>query len=79
MYIQYLFTLSRHKLERMYVVERDMDSDMYRVLHMVQELSEQLAHNQKLVSTLQSQAGTLKACIHIYSPYPCAPKTLYLP
>lgn len=44
----------------MYGVERDLDQDMFRVLHMVQELSEQLAHNQKLVSTLQNQTGTLK-------------------
>lgn len=40
--------------------ERDLDGDMFRVWHMVQELSEQLAHNQKLVTTLQSQANTLK-------------------
>ncbi|KAL5494876.1 hypothetical protein ACEPAI_338 [Sanghuangporus weigelae] len=44
----------------MFGVDRDLDSDMLRVWHMVQELSEQLVHNQKLVSTLQAQANTLK-------------------
>ncbi|KAH8119800.1 hypothetical protein DFH11DRAFT_1685296 [Phellopilus nigrolimitatus] len=44
----------------MFGVERDTDADICRVWHMVQELSEQLAHNQKLVVSLQSQAGTLK-------------------
>ena len=41
-------------------VERDFDTDMVRVWHMVQELSEQLAHNHKIVGTLQSQAAVLK-------------------
>ena len=44
----------------MFSVDRDYEGDMIRVWHMVQELSEQLAHNQKLVATLQSQANTLK-------------------
>lgn len=44
----------------MFGMERDLDSDMLRVWHLVQELSEQLAHNQKLVSTLQAHANTLK-------------------
>ncbi|EJD03541.1 uncharacterized protein FOMMEDRAFT_82134 [Fomitiporia mediterranea MF3/22] len=47
-----------------------MDGDMIRVWHMVQELSEQLAHNQKLIATLQSQANSLKdQAIHNGSGY----------
>lgn len=41
-------------------VERDFDTDMMRVWHMVQELSDQLAHNHKIVGTLKSQATVLK-------------------
>ncbi|KAG6845165.1 hypothetical protein H0H87_012961 [Tephrocybe sp. NHM501043] len=37
-----------------------MDSDMLRLWQLVHELSEQLAANQKLTATLQSQASTLK-------------------
>ncbi|KAI5121843.1 hypothetical protein M0805_003276 [Coniferiporia weirii] len=47
-----------------------MDNDLFRVYLMVQELGEQLAHNQKIVSTLQTQASTLKGqAIHNGSGY----------
>ena len=43
-------------------VEREMDNqnEMLRVWHMVQELGEQLSHNQKIVVSLKSQAGQVK-------------------
>ncbi|KLO20602.1 hypothetical protein SCHPADRAFT_897868 [Schizopora paradoxa] len=44
----------------MFGIERDPESDMIRVWHMVQELSEQLSHNQKLVAQLKAQAVNLK-------------------
>jgi hypothetical protein len=37
-----------------------MDNDLLRVWQIVHELSEQLAHNQKIANTLQSQANILK-------------------
>ncbi|KII94032.1 hypothetical protein PLICRDRAFT_79226, partial [Plicaturopsis crispa FD-325 SS-3] len=37
-----------------------MDNDLMRVWQMIHELSEQLAHNQKITSTLQSQTTALK-------------------
>jgi hypothetical protein len=46
----------------MYGVERDFDTDMMRVYHMVQELGDQLAHNNKIVGSLRSQASVLKVC-----------------
>jgi hypothetical protein len=39
-----------------------MDSELLRVWQLVHELSDQLAHNQKIANTLQSQAGALKVC-----------------
>jgi hypothetical protein len=39
-----------------------MDSELLRVWQLVHELSDQLAHNQKIASTLQSQTGALKVC-----------------
>ncbi|KAJ7597303.1 hypothetical protein C8J56DRAFT_919714 [Mycena floridula] len=38
-----------------------MDNEMLRVLQLVQELGEQLSHNQKITSALQNQANALKA------------------
>jgi hypothetical protein len=37
-----------------------MDNELLLVWQVVNELSEQLAHNQKLTSALKSQAGVLK-------------------
>lgn len=37
-----------------------MDNDLLRVWHLVHELSDQLVQNQKITSTLQSQASLLK-------------------
>lgn len=37
-----------------------MDTELLRVWQIVNELSDQLAHNQKLAGTLKSQAGLLK-------------------
>jgi hypothetical protein len=37
-----------------------MDNELFLVWQVVNELSEQLAHNQKLTSALKSQAGVLK-------------------
>ena len=37
-----------------------MDGELMRVWQLVHELSEQLAHNQKLTATLQSQARALQ-------------------
>src|SRR5260221_11234788 len=37
-----------------------MESELQLAWHIVSELSEQLAHNQKLANALQSQAGVLK-------------------
>jgi hypothetical protein len=39
-----------------------MDNELLRVWQLVHELSDQLAHNQKIANTLQSQAGVLKVC-----------------
>ena len=39
-----------------------MDNELLRVWHLVHELSEQLAQNQKIAGTLQSQASILKVC-----------------
>ncbi len=47
----------------MFGIERDPESDMLRVWHMVQELGEQLSHNQKLVAQLKSQAVNLKVSL----------------
>ncbi|TDL26397.1 hypothetical protein BD410DRAFT_741712 [Rickenella mellea] len=44
----------------MFSIERDMDSDLLRAWQLIHELSEQLAHNQKIVAALQSQANALK-------------------
>ncbi len=37
-----------------------MDGDLLRIWQLVHDLSEQLAHNQKLTATLQAQANSLK-------------------
>jgi hypothetical protein len=37
-----------------------MDNELLLVWQLVNELSEQLAHNQKITTTLKSQAGALK-------------------
>ncbi|ESK86904.1 hypothetical protein Moror_3421 [Moniliophthora roreri MCA 2997] len=37
-----------------------MDNDLVRLWHLINELSDQLAHNHKITKTLQSQASTLK-------------------
>lgn len=42
--------------------ERDMDSDMIRVWHLVQELSEQVSHNMNLVRDVAQRALALKVC-----------------
>lgn len=42
-----------------------MDGDILRVWQLVHELSEQLALNQKITNTLQSQAGSLKVSSYI--------------
>lgn len=47
----------------MFGVDRDLDNELLRVWQLVHELSEQLAHNQKVASTLQSQAGALKVTL----------------
>lgn len=54
-----------------------MDNELVLVWQVVNELSEQLAHNQKLTNALKSQAGLLKvrfrvspyisACLHLQS------------
>lgn len=46
-----------------------MDNELVLVWQVVNELSEQLAHNQKLTNALKSQAGLLKVCFRIVSPY----------
>ena len=40
-----------------------MESELLRVWQLVHELSDQLVHNQKIASILQSQAGALKVCV----------------
>jgi hypothetical protein len=40
-----------------------MEGELLRVWQLIHELSDQLAHNQKIANTLQSQAGALKVCI----------------
>ena len=50
-------------------IERDLDSELVRVWHLIHELSEQLAHNQQTTVKLQNQANALKvrtltACVH---------------
>ncbi|KAF9654168.1 hypothetical protein BDM02DRAFT_3157776 [Thelephora ganbajun] len=45
----------------MYHQAPDMDSDFIRAWTLIHELSDQLAHNQKMISTLASQAGRLQA------------------
>lgn len=37
-----------------------MDNDFVRTWTLIHELSDQLAHNQKMISTLASQAGLLQ-------------------
>jgi len=44
----------------MYHQTPDMDSDFVRAWTLIHELSDQLAHNQKMISTLASQAGLLQ-------------------
>lgn len=44
-----------------------MDSELLRVWQLVHELSDQLAHNQKIANTLQSQAGALKVRLSVES------------
>jgi ferritin len=44
----------------MYHQAPDMDSDFVRAWTLIHELSDQLAHNQKMISTLASQAGLLQ-------------------
>lgn len=44
----------------MYHQAPDMDGDFVRAWTLIHELSEQLAHNQKMISTLASQAGLLQ-------------------
>ena len=46
--------------EPMYHQAPDMDSDFIRAWTLIHELSDQLAHNQKMISTLASQAGLLQ-------------------
>jgi len=43
-----------------------MENELMLVWQVVNELSEQLAHNQKLASALQSQAGVLKVLSSAY-------------
>jgi hypothetical protein len=40
-----------------------MDNELLRIWQLVHELSEQLAHNQKITSALQSQASALKVSL----------------
>ena len=44
----------------MYHQAPDMDSDFIRAWTLIHELTDQLAHNQKMISTLASQAGLLQ-------------------
>lgn len=44
----------------MYHQTPDMDSDFVRAWTLIHELSDQLAHNQKMITTLASQAGLLQ-------------------
>lgn len=44
-----------------------MDSELLRVWQLVHELSDQLALNQKIANTLQSQAGVLKVGSCVFS------------
>lgn len=46
-----------------------MDSDLLRAWLLVHELSDQLAHNQKMTNALQSRAISLKVRLHPL-PYP---------
>jgi len=46
--------------ETMYHQAPDVDSDFVRTWTLIHELSDQLAHNQKMISTLASQAGLLQ-------------------
>ena len=47
----------------MYHQAPEMDNDFIRAWTLIHELSEQLAHNQKMISTLASQAGLLQVRI----------------
>ena len=44
----------------MYHQTPDMDGDFVRAWTLIHELSDQLAHNQKMITTLASQAGLLQ-------------------
>ena len=44
----------------MYHQTPDMDGDFIRAWTLIHELSDQLAHNQKMIATLASQAGLLQ-------------------
>jgi len=53
------------------------DNDLLRVWHLVLELSDQLAQNQKIADALQSQASLLKvSCPSIFIPQ-YSPHTTY--
>ena len=43
----------------------DMDTDFLRAWQLIHDLSDQLAHNQKLISTLTSQAGALQVGVYL--------------
>lgn len=63
----------------MYHQAQDMDSDFVRAWNLIHELSEQLAHNQKMISTLASQAGLLqvRATLKPEDHSPCCVTELY--
>jgi hypothetical protein len=42
-----------------------MDSDLVRAWQLINELSEQLSHNQKIIATLSSQAGILQVRVYV--------------
>jgi hypothetical protein len=55
-----------------------MDNDILRAWLLIHELSDQLAHNQKISNTIHSQATSIKVCrvtanirsFHMFSPGP---------
>jgi hypothetical protein len=53
----------KQRAKRLFSRQTIMDNELLRVWQLVHELSDQLAHNQKIASTLQSQAGVLKVCL----------------
>ena len=60
----------------MYHQAPDTDSDFIRAWTLIHELSDQLAHNQKMISTLASQAGMLQVSVTLTHGAACL-KTYY--